>query len=94
MNILEDGFTKIRFIPELNIGMFPWEACRRLLSFFSEFDDENSTKDAFSDILKNMVQKIFPMGYTPSVARFAIIQFQPLSPICFLCKRAFIKILP
>ena len=30
---------------------------------FSEFDDESSTKDAFSDILKRMVQKIFPMGY-------------------------------
>ena len=30
---------------------------------FSEFDDENSTKDAFSDILKSIVQKIFPMGY-------------------------------
>ena len=30
---------------------------------FSEFDDENSTKDAFSDILKSMVQKILPIGY-------------------------------
>ena len=30
---------------------------------FSEFDVGNSTKDSFSDILKSMVQKIFPMGY-------------------------------
>ena len=26
---------------------------------FSEFDGESSTKDAFSDILKSMVQKVF-----------------------------------
>ena len=31
--------------------------------FFPEFDDESSAKDAFSDILKSMIQKLFPMGY-------------------------------
>ena len=58
MNVLENDFTKIRFKPELNFECF---LGKHVVDYypFSEFDNENSTKDAFSDILKSIVQN-FP----------------------------------
>ena len=38
----------------------------------SKFDGESSTKDAFSDVLKSMVQKKFSRWDTPNVARFPL----------------------
>ena len=56
INVLEDDFTKTL----LHVSFGSMSSTTIPLS---EFDGESSTKDAFSDVLKSMVQKIFTMGY-------------------------------